>query len=79
MSPPAVTRQCRGASTARGSSAAASAIVAIAAIRRAYRLLYMSGLPLADALTAIREQAEGHPELVPLAEFVANSTRSIVR
>lgn len=53
--------------------------LAIASIRRAYRLLYMSGLPLADALTAIREQAGGHPELVPLAEFVANSTRSIVR
>jgi UDP-N-acetylglucosamine acyltransferase len=53
--------------------------LAIAAIRRAYRLLYMSNEKLADALAAIRELSDSCPELKPLVEFVANSTRSIVR
>lgn len=52
---------------------------AIALIRRAYRLLYMSSLKLADALAAIRELAAACPELAPLAEFIAASSRSIVR
>ncbi len=51
----------------------------ITAIRRAYRLLYRSGLKLADALTAIRELSATCPELVPLADFIALSTRSLVR
>jgi len=52
---------------------------AIAALRRAYRMLYLSNLKLADALTQIRELAETHPELAQLADFVADSNRSIVR
>jgi UDP-N-acetylglucosamine acyltransferase len=52
---------------------------AIALIRRAYRLLYMSSLKLADALAAIRELSAACPEIEPLGDFVANSTRSIVR
>lgn len=48
-------------------------------IRRAYRLLYTSSLKLADALAAIRELSATCQELTPLADFVANSTRSIVR
>lgn len=51
----------------------------IGLIRRAYRLLYMSSLKLADAQTAIRELAATAPELMPLADFIAGSTRSIVR
>lgn len=51
----------------------------ITLIRRAYRLLYTSKLKLADALAAIRELAETCAELTPLADFIANSTRSIVR
>lgn len=48
-------------------------------IRRAYRLLYMSNLKLTEALEAVRELSVTCPELVPLVEFVAGSTRSIVR
>jgi len=51
----------------------------ISAIRRAYRLLYLSGMRLEAAIAAIRTSAAQHPELVCLAEFVANSSRSIVR
>ncbi|MCF7989668.1 MAG: acyl-ACP--UDP-N-acetylglucosamine O-acyltransferase [Thiohalocapsa sp.] len=51
----------------------------IAAIRRAYRLLYMSGLKLSEALEEIRVLAKTHPELGCLADFVADSSRSIVR
>jgi UDP-N-acetylglucosamine acyltransferase len=52
---------------------------AITLIRRAYRLLYRSSLKLADALAAIRELSATCPELTPMADFIANSTRSIVR
>lgn len=51
----------------------------ITAIRRCYRLIYLSNLRLDDALDQIRELAELHPELNCLAEFIANSRRSIVR
>jgi UDP-N-acetylglucosamine acyltransferase len=51
----------------------------IAALRRAYRLLYLANLKLADAVTQIRELAQAHPELKALADFVADSNRSIVR
>ena len=52
---------------------------AVTLIRRAYRLLYMSNLKLADAMEAVRELSATCPELTPLVEFVASSTRSIVR
>jgi UDP-N-acetylglucosamine acyltransferase len=52
---------------------------AIAALRRAYRLLYLANLKLADAVAEIRVLAQTHPELVLLADFVADSSRSIVR
>ena len=52
---------------------------AVAAVKRAYRLLYMAGLPLDEALERVRELARGVPELAPLADFVAESSRSIVR
>lgn len=51
----------------------------IAAIRRAYRLLYLGGLKLDEAIAAIRALAADHPEVGCMAEFAANSTRSIVR
>lgn len=52
---------------------------AIAALRRAYRLLYMGDLKLTEAVGRIRELAAAQPELTRLADFVADSTRSIVR
>ncbi len=49
------------------------------AIRRAYKLLYMSGLKLGEAVEAIRALAAEEPAVLPMAEFVAHSERSIVR
>lgn len=50
---------------------------AIARIKQAYRLLYLSGRKLEDALAEIR--ALGSPEVDALADFIAASARSIVR
>lgn len=51
----------------------------IAAIRRAYRLLYLSNLKLGEAVEQIRQLAKTYRELDCLADFVADSNRSIVR
>jgi UDP-N-acetylglucosamine acyltransferase len=51
----------------------------IQAIKRAYRLLYLSGLKLEEATAQLRVLAETTPELKPLAELVATSERSIIR
>ena len=48
-------------------------------IRNAFRLLYRSGLKLADAQSQLAELAQEQPELRLLAEFLPQSTRSIVR
>lgn len=52
---------------------------ALSAIKRAYRLLYRSGLSLAEARTAIEAEAEGHPELKALVDFLTVSGRGIIR
>ena len=52
---------------------------AIAALKRAYKTLYKSGHTLAEARTEIERQAEEVPELRVLADFLATSTRGIVR
>lgn len=49
----------------------------ISGIKRAYRLLYLSGRRLDEALAVMR--AMGSPEVDALADFVAGSARSIVR
>jgi UDP-N-acetylglucosamine acyltransferase len=51
----------------------------ITALRRAYRLLYLANLKLDDAVAQIRAVAPSHPPLELLADFVADSSRSIVR
>jgi UDP-N-acetylglucosamine acyltransferase len=48
-------------------------------IRRAYRILYRSGLKLAAALQRLEEAAQTQPEIVPFVEFIKRSSRSIVR
>src|SRR5277367_2562178 len=48
-------------------------------IRRAYRVLYRSGLKLKAALEALEVAAETQPEIVPFVEFIKRSSRSIVR
>ena len=52
---------------------------AITVIKRAYRALYMGGLKLDEALERLRVLAQTSPEIAPLAAFVADSSRSIVR
>lgn len=51
----------------------------IANIRGAYRLLYRSGLKLAEATEQLRALAADQPELLPFVQFLAASERSIVR
>jgi len=51
----------------------------IAAIKRAYRALYRSGLSLDEARVRIAQIAAEHPQVKPLEEFIAISGRGIVR
>ncbi len=51
----------------------------IAAIKRAYKTLYKSGMSLADAQASIAAEAASVPELVALAEFIAAPGRGLIR
>ena len=51
----------------------------IANIRNAYKLLYRSGLKLAEALAEIEKLAATQPELEIFAASIRDATRSIVR
>jgi UDP-N-acetylglucosamine acyltransferase len=51
----------------------------VAAIKRAYRTLYRSGLSLGEARSEIERQAEQAPELKPMAQFLASSQRGLLR
>jgi len=48
-------------------------------VRNAYRILYRSDLKLAEAMEKLRALGETQPEVKAFADFVASSTRSIVR
>ncbi len=52
---------------------------AIANIKRAYKLLYRSKLPLKDAIEALRALSEESAEVGMMVEFLEESTRGIVR
>lgn len=52
---------------------------AIRGIRRAYKTVYKQGRTLDEARSILREQALELPEIVPLVEFLENTTRGIVR
>jgi len=52
---------------------------AILQIKRAYKTLYKSGLPLADATKALADTAKDQPEVLMMVEFLENSSRSILR
>ncbi|MBK8740234.1 MAG: acyl-ACP--UDP-N-acetylglucosamine O-acyltransferase [Betaproteobacteria bacterium] len=52
---------------------------AIAAIRRAYRTLYKSGLLLEEAKAQLAAEAAAQIELLPLVEFLAAPGRGIIR
>jgi UDP-N-acetylglucosamine acyltransferase len=51
----------------------------IQAVKRAYRTLYMGNLKLAEAIAELYQMAEEVPEIRALADFIADSSRSIVR
>jgi UDP-N-acetylglucosamine acyltransferase len=48
-------------------------------VRRAYRVLYRSGLPLEEAIQSLSEMAKDSPELQVMVDFISTSERSIVR
>ena len=48
-------------------------------IRGAFKVLYRSGLKLAEAGERVAALAREQPEILPIAEFLPQSTRSIVR
>jgi UDP-N-acetylglucosamine acyltransferase len=48
-------------------------------IRRAYRLLYRSGLKLTAAIAELEKAAQTQPEIAPFVDFIKHSSRSIVR
>ncbi|MGE0355315.1 MAG: acyl-ACP--UDP-N-acetylglucosamine O-acyltransferase [Burkholderiales bacterium] len=52
---------------------------ALAALKRAYKTLYKSGLSLAEARQALERQATEAPEVRAIVDFLATSTRGIVR
>lgn len=51
----------------------------IAAVKRAYKTLYKSGLLLEQALAEIDTMARAHPELTQLTTFIRESERGIIR
>ncbi len=48
-------------------------------IKRAYKTLYRSGLTLEEARRILTEEAQSCPEIQALADFLAHSTRGIIR
>ena len=48
-------------------------------LRRAYRILYRENLSVAESLARLREMVEECPEVQRLVDFVAQSTRGIIR
>lgn len=55
----------------------------VSALRQAYKLLYKSGLSLADAKLALEKHADAHPhshaQISLMTEFLGKTTRGIVR
>ncbi len=51
----------------------------IMSIKRAYRTLYNSGLPLSQARSELARAAEGAPDVKLMLDFIERSQRSLVR
>ncbi len=52
---------------------------AVAAIKRAYRTLYKSGLSFDEARAQIVAESTAQPALLPLVEFLATPGRGVIR
>jgi UDP-N-acetylglucosamine acyltransferase len=48
-------------------------------VRRAYKVLYRSGLPLEEAKLKLQEMAETSEEIRPLVEFLDKTEKSLIR
>ena len=64
---------------ARGLSRRGFTPEAVAALKRAYKTLYRSRLTLAEATRELEREAAAVPEVRALTDFIAASTRGIVR
>ncbi|MEM9302963.1 MAG: acyl-ACP--UDP-N-acetylglucosamine O-acyltransferase [Pseudomonadota bacterium] len=51
----------------------------ITAVKRAYKTIYKSGLKLSEALVELEKVAETDADIAPMAAFIKESKRSIVR
>jgi UDP-N-acetylglucosamine acyltransferase len=51
----------------------------IAAIKRAYRTLYVAGIPLADAKAQLVEQAQSSDDVKQMLDFIENTERHLLR
>lgn len=52
---------------------------AIAALKRAYKLIYRAGIPLEEAKAVLAQEAAASPELTLLVDFLNASSRGIIR
>ena len=52
---------------------------AIAAVKQAYKTLFRKGLTLEESKAALLDQAQEHPEVQLILDFLAISTRGIIR
>lgn len=52
---------------------------ALQALKRAYRILYKSGLMLEEAKVKLQEEAKQHPEVQRFVDFLAVAKRGIIR
>jgi UDP-N-acetylglucosamine acyltransferase len=48
-------------------------------VRRAYKVLYRSGLPLEEARERLAEMAQDHEEVRPLVDFLDSTVKSFIR
>ena len=51
----------------------------IRAIKRAYKTIYTSGMPLAEAQKVLRESAADAPDVQLMLDFIEHGTRSLMR
>lgn len=51
----------------------------VQALRRAYKLVYRSGLTVEQALAALTDSADDYPEVALFCESIRSSTRGIIR
>jgi UDP-N-acetylglucosamine acyltransferase len=70
---------CRVGINAEGLKRRGYSTDAVAAVKRAFKTLYKSGLRLEEARAAIEAERAAVPELAPLTDFLAAPGRGIIR